>query len=59
MFQENISKKQKKKKILFFFSKIFPEIFQVWRARSHTFGAEAMAQGPPNQNCFKKIFKET
>jgi hypothetical protein len=47
MFQENISKKQKNKNS-FFFSKIFLEIFQVWQARSHTFGAEAMAQGPPN-----------
>jgi hypothetical protein len=45
---KKIFQKNKKIKILFFFSKFFLEIFQVWRARSHTFGAEAMAQGPPN-----------
>jgi hypothetical protein len=28
--------------------------FQGRRARNHTFGAEAMAAGPPNINCIKK-----
>jgi hypothetical protein len=57
MFQENISK-ENKIKILLFFSKFFLKIFQVWRARSHNFGAKAMAWGPPNLNFSRKYFKK-
>jgi hypothetical protein len=32
--------------------------FHVWWARNYTFGAEAMAEGPPNMKCFKKKFKK-
>jgi hypothetical protein len=49
MFQQKISKINFKiLNNLLLFSKNFLEIFQVWQARSHTFGAEAMAWGTPN-----------
>jgi hypothetical protein len=32
--------------------------FQVQWAPSNSFGAEAMAAGPPNLQCFKKIFQK-
>jgi hypothetical protein len=31
--------------------------FQVWRARHHSFGSEAMVGGPPNMKCFKRIYQ--
>jgi hypothetical protein len=43
MFQEKMSETNKNKNKKKISSKFFLEIFQMWRARSHTFGAKAMA----------------
>jgi hypothetical protein len=62
LFQENISKNQNQKIIfnilkffeIFFFLKFFLVTFQVRQARSHSFGAKAMAEGPPDMKCYKE-----
>jgi hypothetical protein len=43
--------REKEKNFFYFFLKFFLETFQVWWARSHSFGTKAMAGGLVDLEC--------